>query len=208
MLFEHLDLRLGEHAPVTHQNHPLQGEAPLELPHLIGHRARVPGVPGIDFDGHGSPLHIGQYPIDHDRLAPLAVAAVSEAHQRTGVALVVAAAHVVEYLLPFIQVTARQALLDARLALQQPVHGRIQRIFVRILHLQHLRQRRAVPQPRGRQFRTRHDQPFDDHRQHQVALARALGADQLIQPDLADRLQHRFDMTVGPGTFNGERLFR
>ena len=123
-------------------------------------------------------------------------------------AFVVAAAHIVEHLVALVQVAGRKPLLDARLALQQPVHGRIELVFVRVFHLQQLRQGRAVPHPRRRQLRTGRDQPLDDHRQHQVALTGALGANQLVQTDPSDRLQHRFDVTVGPRTLNRERILR
>jgi hypothetical protein len=123
-------------------------------------------------------------------------------------AFVVAAAHVIEHLLAFAQVAGAKALLDASLALEQPVHGCVQLIFVGILHLKQLRQRRAVPHPRGRQLRAGCDQSLHNHRQHQIAFTGTLGTDQFVQPDMPDRLQHRFHVTMGPGTLNRERLLR
>ena len=81
-------------------------------------------------------------------------------------AFVITAAHVIEHPTALAEVARSEFFLDARLALEQPVHGRIQLIFHGLAYPQLLRQGRVVPLPRGGQLRTGIEQTFNDHGQH------------------------------------------
>ena len=50
MAFEIIDLSLGEHAAIAHQDDALETKAGLQLDHLIGHRGLILAVAGIDID--------------------------------------------------------------------------------------------------------------------------------------------------------------
>ena len=127
-----LDLGVGQHAAVAHQHHALQAEALAQGLDLVRHGGRVGRVAGIGLHGQRAALAVGQQAVDHDRAAAFAVAAVAEAHQRAGVAFVVAARDVVQDLGILAEVAAGEASLDAVLALQQPVHGGVESLFVGI----------------------------------------------------------------------------
>ena len=47
-------------------------------------------------------------------------------------------------------------------------------------------------------------QAFGDHGHHQIARARALRADQLLQPQLVDRAEDGLDVAVRKAAFDGE----
>ena len=95
------DLGLGQQAPVPHQHHPLQPELLAQPLHLVRNRSRVSRVAGIGLDRHRSAHPIRHHPVDHDGSAALAVPVVAVPHQGTGAAFVVAAAHVIENVVPF-----------------------------------------------------------------------------------------------------------
>jgi hypothetical protein len=73
-----------------------QSEALPQLLDLIGDRGRVAGVAGIDLDGDRTALTVGEQSVNDDRPPFLAIPIVTEAGQRAGVALIVAAADVVK----------------------------------------------------------------------------------------------------------------
>ena len=77
------------------------------------------------------------------KLPFLAVAAVSQLGQRTGYALEITRRQVVERKAAVSQVTSCQLLLDRGLMLQQPIHGLVQFVLIRLAHAQHLGERRA-----------------------------------------------------------------
>jgi len=52
--------RGGQHAPVAHQDHPVDAEPVLDLGHLRGHRCRVAGVAGEHLDGDRDAVLTGQ----------------------------------------------------------------------------------------------------------------------------------------------------
>ena len=52
------------------------------------------------------------------------------------------------------------------------------------------------------------NQPFRDHRHHQVALAATLGGDHGIQTELADRAQDGFDVAVRKSSLGAEEIVR
>ena len=112
-------------------------------------------------------------------------------------AFVITAAHVIEHQTALAQVARGQLFLDPLLSFPQPVHCRIQFIFRGLTHPQFLGQRGAVPLPGGGQLGTGIEQAFDDHGQHQITLAAALGGNHGIQAELAQGQEESFDMAVG-----------
>ena len=96
-----------------------------------------------------------------------------------------------------------QRALDAVLALQQPVHGRVQIVLVD----------RAQPQGVGQgiarggfgevsgggELGTRFQHPGHDHRHRPVALGRALPGDEPLQAQSFERAEHGADVAVGAG---------
>ena len=87
---EVLDPDLRQQAPVPDQGYPFEPEALLELHHLVRDGVGVGSVSRIRLDGDRTPSGGAQHGVHEPRLAALAVAVVSEAHQRAGAALVVA----------------------------------------------------------------------------------------------------------------------
>ena len=104
------------------------------------------------------------------------------------------------------EVPRRQLLLDAALALLEPIQGGIQVIRVRVCDPQLLRQRRRVPHPRRGQLRTRVQQPLRDHRQHQGPLAAGSRSQQRVHAHGAHYAEHRLYMAVRDGALDGEDL--
>ena len=135
----------------------------FQLVYLVGDRGRVAAVARIDLHRHRHAALTGQDPVDHLPLARLAVAAVAEAHQRAGPALVIAGGDVVEHRRRLPQVAPGQLLLDPLLALEQPVHGGIEIVLVGVLDPELLGQGGGVPEPGGGQLGDGLDQPLDDH---------------------------------------------
>ena len=72
-------------------------------------------------------------------------------------------------------------------------------VFLGVLDAQLLGQRGMPPQPGGGQFRTRVQQPLDDHGHDEVALARGFRGQQAFQAELAQGTEHGFDVPVGAG---------
>ncbi len=145
MAFEVRDLGLREHPPITDQDHLLEAEAVAKLLDLRRNRARITAIAWIHLEHDRTPLDIGQHAVDDDRFAALTVAVVTTLHQGTGMSLVVAAGHVVEHLRSLAQVARREFFLNARLALDQPIHRPIQLILVGITQCQLLGQGGGVP---------------------------------------------------------------
>src|SRR5450759_2297436 len=133
---------------------------------------------------------------------------MAEASERARAAFVVAAAHIVEHDPAVAEVTRREFLLDVRLPRQQPVERVIELVDVGAGDAHTLAERRGTPQPRRREFRTRMDQPLDDHRQHQVARARALRRDQRVETEAPDHAQDRLDMAMRQRGLDREEFVR
>ena len=159
---------------------------------LVRHRGRVGRVAGIGLHGH--------------RAAALAVAAVAAAHQRAGAACVVAARDVVQDLGILAEVTAGEASLDAVLALQEPVHGGVEVLFVGVLETKFGGRGGAVPEARGGELGGGMQQALGDHGEHGRALGRGGAVEQGGQAQAAQGLQHEFDMAVGAGADDGAGL--
>ena len=67
MLAKFVDLRLGQHAAIPHQHHPLETKALTQLLHLIAHRGRVAGVARINLHRHRTPRLVRHHPVNDDR---------------------------------------------------------------------------------------------------------------------------------------------
>ncbi len=91
MIPQHVDLCLRQHAAVADQHQVFQIVQPPQFINLVSHRPGVPGVARIGLHRQRPPVAVRQDAVDHDRPPALAVAAVTETHQRTGGALVVTA---------------------------------------------------------------------------------------------------------------------
>ena len=113
MAFQFINLGLREHAPVTHQDHPIKLKALLECVHLIRHRRWVTGITGINLHRKRTALSVCQHPIDHDRFTALFIATVARANQRAGVAFIVTATDIIKHLAAFTQMPLCQLLFDA-----------------------------------------------------------------------------------------------
>ena len=195
MLAELLDLRLSEHPTIAHEDDMGQAESLAELVHLVGHGRGVAGVPRIDLDSHGPPRLVGEQSVeDHGQL--LSVTVMTEASQRTGLALVVAGARVIEHQPSVLQVTSGELGFYARLSREEPVEGGVQLIDLRILHPELLGQGGGVPQPGGRELRAGLDEPLGDHGQHELAFTAGLGSDQRRDPEPAHGSQDGFNVAM------------
>ncbi len=145
MFLEVFDSRLRQHPAVPYQHNTRQPELLAQLVYLIGDRGGVSRVSRVHLHAHGAPVAVGQYAVDDDEPALLAVTVVSAPRQRAGAALVVAAADVVEHLVAFTQMPTGELLLDPGLPFQKPIHRFIEFARVGVLDRQFLGQRRRVP---------------------------------------------------------------
>ena len=105
-------------------------EAGAQLVDLRAQGGRIGRVAREDLDRHRAALGVAQQAEDDLRLAALAVAGVAVARQRAAAALHPGRADVVEHQGAVGEMTPGQAPLDRPLAFQQPVHRRIERVFV------------------------------------------------------------------------------
>jgi hypothetical protein len=105
-------------------------------------------------------------------------------------------------------VPAREPLLDRRLALEQPIHRRVQLIVDRALHPQLFPQRAAVQLSRARELRAALEHPAGDHRQAQIPLARGLAVQQPRHAQPPNGREHRLHMPVLARADDLERLAR
>ena len=103
---------------------------------------------------------------------------------------------------------AREPPLDLILALEQPVHRRVQLIVHRALHPQLLPQRARLKLPGARELRAALKHPAGDHRQAQIPLARGLAVKQARHAQPPGRAQHRLHIPVLARAHDLERLTR
>ncbi len=137
------DARLGEHAPVAHQDDLRQPEALTQLLDLRPHRGRISGITRKDLDRHRTAGGITEQAELNLQRASRPVPRGVARGQGTGGALHVHRGQVIEHQGTVGQVALRQRPLDAVLALEQPVHGTVQVIFI------HRTQLEAVGQAAG-----------------------------------------------------------
>ena len=195
------DARFGEHPAVADEHHAFQGEAPAQLVNLRSHGAGVGGVALEDLDGDRTPFAVAQQPEDDLQFAAFAVARVTALGQRAAPPFEVRGTQVVEHQGTVAQVAFGQALLDDALALEQPVHGAIELVFVDALDAERLGEgiaRGVGGQPSGGgELRAGGKDTRDDKRDDARALGRGGGGDEAIEAQLAHRPEHGGDMAVG-----------
>jgi len=130
----------------------------------------IVGVAVIDRHPNRAAAPIGEQPVVHLQLALFAVAIVPELGQRAGDSLEVARAQVVEHQTPLAEMTRGELLFDCPLALQQPVHRRVEVVLVGIGNVELFGQRRGVPPAGGGELGVWGDDTSGHHRAHQITL--------------------------------------
>ena len=124
---EHLlDARRGQHAAIAHPGQVLDAEAILELGHLRGHGGRVGGVALEHLHRDRTALGRAQQPEDDLRVIALAVARMAARGQLAAVPGQPGRGQVVQHQGRARQVLTRQAPLDGRLRVVQPVQRPVQ----------------------------------------------------------------------------------
>ena len=167
---ELVDRLLGNHPAVPDQDQGLDAEVLLELVDLRHEGLGIVGVAVIDRHPHRAAAPIGEQPVVNLQLALFAVAIVPELGQRAGDSLEVARAQVVEHQTPLAEMTRGELLFDCPLALQQPVHRRVEVVLVGIGNVELFGQRRGVPPAGGGELGVWGDDTSGHHRAHQITL--------------------------------------
>ena len=207
-----VDPGLGDQAAVADQHHVGEVEALLELVDLRAEGLRVGDVAREHLDRHRATIGGAEQAIDDLQLALLAVPVVAEARERAAAAFDIARRDVVEHQRAAPQVAPGQRGLDRRLAGQQPVERGIQLLLVDWPQAEHRAQAGGgggrIERLGGRQLRGRGEDPADDQRHDQIAAAVALGAEQAVETDLAQRAEHGGDMAVRQRAGDGQGLLR
>src|SRR5262245_38352324 len=201
-----LDLRLREQAAVADEDDAVQRKASAQRVDLVRHGRRVGRVAGVDVQGDGAAVRIGQQAVDDDRQALLAIAVVAVARQRAGVPFVVAAADVVQDDGSVREVAHGQFLLDGVLAAEQPVHRRVQFLAVGIADAEFVGERGGVPIARRGEFGTREQDALGNQRQDKGAWAGRFGSEEVFQVEPAACCENRLDMAVGPALGGAESV--
>jgi hypothetical protein len=205
---EGINARLGEQAPVTDQDDPRQAETPPQFPDLAGDGTGVRGVAGVDVQGDGAAVGVGEQPVDDDRQPLLAVPVVAVLGEGTSASLVVAAADVVEDHRPLAEVPPGQLVLDAALAPQQPVHGSVGLLVVGVGDAELVGQGGVVPVARGGELRARGEDPLGDEGQRQGAWSRGRGRQERVEAEFGEGGEDGLDVPVGLGSDDAEGLLR
>ena len=143
---------LRDHASIPNDHEAVDAEAVLQAMDLGHEGLRIGGITLVNRHGHRAATMIRQEPVIDLEQALLAVPVITELSQRTGRALEVTGGEVVESQTAFLQMPCRQFFLDLVLALQQPVHGLIEIIFIRIRHAEGFGERCRVPPASGCEF--------------------------------------------------------
>ena len=193
---QHAHPLFGDHPAVAHQHKPFNAEHLSDLLDLRLQRLRIAGVALEDRYRNRDATRVGQQAVVDLELSLLAVAVVTQRRQRTGDALEVAGAQIVERQTLFIEVTPGQLSLDAVLALEQPIHGRVQVVLVGVGDSQCRRQRGDVPPARGGQLAVRLEDSSRHHRDDQIPFRRWSRRDELPKAELFHGDQHRLDVSV------------
>ena len=209
-----LDARLRDHAAIADQHDMVDGEAALELGHLIGQGRGIAGVAFEHLDGDGTAVGRAQKAIDDLQLALLAVAAVAPLGQRAAAAFDVARRDVVEHQRPALEMAFGEGGLDGRLTLEQPIEGRVEFVLADLAQGQLDAEARGggggIERLGGGELRGRRDDAADDHRHDEVAraigLVRVFRPEQPVQTDGARRAQNRCDGPVRQRALDGEGL--
>src|SRR5207247_10486923 len=135
-----------------------------------------------------------------------AVARVAERRQRARPALEIRRGEVVERELAGAQVTAREAVLDPRLALLEPVESRVELVLCGARDVKLVRQSRLGEGARAGELRARLEQPLDDHRHDQLALTRRRAVEQPPKLKPPTGSEDRRNMSVRERALHLQRL--
>ena len=91
-----LHLAALDHAPVTHERHPLTPKPPGDLRNLGRHRGHIGGIPCKDLSRYRGALLVTQEPNDHLFLADFAISVIAKSGQGVALPLEVTARDVVQ----------------------------------------------------------------------------------------------------------------
>ena len=159
--------RVGEQAPVTHQDHPLQMKLAAQFLELGRQRGRIPRVPREHLNSDRAARRVTHQPHHNLHLALFAIAAVAKLRQRTGTPFEIRRGEVAQDERALRQMPGREGRFEPGLAAQQPIHGAIQGIRVCRFDMQDRAQtrRRSVRSQAvgGGQLRLRGKDTSDDH---------------------------------------------
>ena len=162
---------MRDHAAITDDDHLLEPELITQLTNFRQKCLCVAGVAFVNRDGDGTAAPIGQQTIVDLQLAILAVAIFAKRRQWVGLALEVTRAQVVEYQPAGFEMTVREFALDRALALEQPIHRRIEVIFIGRGDAEIVGERAGFPPARHCQLGVwRHD-PGGHHAYHKIGFA-------------------------------------
>src|SRR6266566_2467585 len=202
----------GDHSSIPDQHHTADPEAILDLLDLRTQRLRIGRVAVKDFNRNRQPLTRTEQPVDNLRPVAPVIAAMAIVRQRTAAALKVRRTDVVEHQHAVLEMSPRQAGLNPRLALDQPIE---RLIGLALLHLAQAQSRSEagdcrllIHRPHKAKLRAWRNQPINDHGYHQIAMApRCLillrrAQNQPIQRNLADRPKRRCNMAVRQRTLD------
>ena len=156
----------------------------------------------------GHPVAVQRQTEDDLERALLAVAAVPALGEFAVRSLDVAGGQVIEHQGVFLEVALRQALLDGRLPLDEPVHRGVQFLRVDRDEVQHLPERGdgafGSQGAGGGELRLRVDDAGDEQCEDEVAEAAGAAGEQGGESELADRGEHGGDVAVGEASEAGE----
>ena len=166
----------------------LRPKALLELRDLRGQRLVVVQLAGEHLDRDRPARLVAQQPVDDLRRAALAVTRVAQLRQRARAPLEIRGGHVVEHQLPILEVAAGEAILDPLLALQQPVHRRVQIVLVGARDPSSSASVDCAKRPRPSRASTPARSPADRSSPAQITLPRRLAVQ---QPRQLEPARHR-----------------
>ncbi len=156
--------------------------------------------------GDRAALRVGEQAEDDLQQPTLAVPAVAELGEGAGMALEVGRGQVVEDERAFAQMALGEALLDALLAFEEPVHGAVEFIFVGFAHLELVGERALGEGPCRGELRPRVEHAGHDHRAHEVALTRGGSVEKRVETEGTQGTEHGGDVAVGQAAHDLEPL--
>src|ERR1039458_5681766 len=121
---------MGDHPPISYQYQSLEAKVLAQLLDLIRQCARIGRVALVYRDGHRATGTIGQQSVVHLQGIALAITAVADLSQRATTTFEVTRAQVIQPDAAGAEGASGKLLLNGRLALEQPVHRRVQIVFI------------------------------------------------------------------------------
>jgi hypothetical protein len=173
------------------------------------HRFGVARVAFEYFHRHRTALGGGQDAENYLRVAAPLIARVTVLGQRTVMAFKIGRSQIVQHQGALSQVSSRQRGFNRGWPRDQPVHSRVEVVFVEGAQLQ-LRAERVMAGLRtqgaaGGELRRRFEDARGNQGQGLIALAAGFGIEHGVELQAADRGQHRRDMTVWERAGDGKR---